>query len=330
MRRLIFLVLLAALFFSLGCISDEQEKKPQNVTTLRIGYQPMAHQVAAMVAQAKGWWLEDLKPFGVKEVKTFPFPFGGPEIKSMGSGDLDVIYICASPTIAPISHGLDAKIVAAVDTNGSNLVFRNGVNFNGAQSLKGLRIATYPRGTAQDVLLKMWLADNGVNISSVNLTAMAPGDAVNAILEGKVDGVFAPTPAQALIELAGKGKTVLTSGEMFPKHACCVVVVSGKLIRENPALVEQIVKTHINATRFVIDNPAETARIYANMTGQDLKMIEYAMNTTDISYITDPNLIINSTLALAKFQHELNYTQKELTKEDLFDTSFYDRASKGG
>ncbi|HUI39980.1 MAG TPA: sulfonate ABC transporter substrate-binding protein, partial [Methanothrix sp.] len=93
MRRLIFLVLLAALFLSLGCISYEQEKKPQNVTTLRIGYQPMAHHLAAMVAQAKGWWLEDLKPFGVKEVKTFPFPFGGPEIKSMGSGDLDVIYI---------------------------------------------------------------------------------------------------------------------------------------------------------------------------------------------------------------------------------------------
>lgn len=327
MKRLIFLALMAAVVLSLGCISSP-EKKPQTVTTLRIGYQPMAHDVAAMVAQAKSWWQEDLEPFGIKEVKTFPFPFGGPEIKSMGAGDLDLIYICASPTIAPVAHGLDAKIVAAVDTNGSNLIFRKGLGFKGAQSLKGLKIGTYPRGTAQDVLLKMWLTDNGVNISSVNITAMAPGDAVNAMLGGKLDGVFAPTPAQALIELAGKGKTVTTSGDMYPNHACCVVVVSGKLIREYPALVEQIVRTHINATQFVIAHPEETARIYANITGQDQKMIEYSMKTTDIRYITDPNLIINSTLTLARFQHKLNYTQKELTSDDLFDTSFFDKVSK--
>lgn len=323
-KLVIFTIVAVVILFSLGCIQSPQQKAT-GITTLRIGYQPMTHHVAAMVAQAKGWWQEDLKPFGIKDVELFPYPYGGPEIKSLGSRDLDLIYICASPTIVPISQGLDAKIVAAVDTNGSNLIIRNGLDFKGPRSLEGLKIGTYPRGTFQDVALKMWLRDNGINISSMNITAMAPGDAVSAMAHGKLDAIFAPTPVQAIIEMADKGRTVLTSGEMYPNHACCVVVVSGKLIREEPALVEQIVKTHINATRFVVANPDEAARIFANVTGQDLKMVNYSMKTTDIRYITDPNLIINSTLALSRFQHELNYTQKELTRDDLFNTSFYDK-----
>ena len=323
LKNLIFLAMLATVvLLSLGCISSPEKKL--EIPTLRIGYQTTTHHISEMAAAEKGWWTEDLKPFGVKEIKEFAYPSGTPEIQAMKAGDLDVVYICTSPVIKPISEGLDARIVAAVNTNGSNLVFKPGLKFSGPQSLVGLRIGTFPPGTAQDVILKKWLLDNGVNLSQVNITYMGPGDAVNAMSTGKEDGVFVPQAGPAIIELAGTGKSVLASGQIWPNHACCGIVVSGKLIRDYPELVKQIIRTQIKATDYINAHPEEAARIYSNHTGQPLNMVEYSLKTWDGKFISNPHDLINDTMKYAEFQYKTNYVKKEMTEKDLFDTSLYD------
>jgi NitT/TauT family transport system substrate-binding protein len=326
LKKLIFLALLAGIvLFSLGCISPE--KKAENITTLRIGYQPSTHQIAEMVAAEKGWWAEDLKPFGVVEIKEFEFPSGPPEMQAMLAGDLDVAYVGTAPPISAISQGLDAKIVAAVNINGSDLVFKQGVAYDGPQSLVGKTVGTFPPGSIQDTVMKKWLQDNNVPISDVKIIPMGPGDAVTAISAGKVDGVFLPHPSPAIIEQEGKGESVVPSGEMWPNHACCSLVVSGRLLRDNPEMVEQIIKTHIKATDYVNSHPEEAAQIYSDKTGQDLAMVEHSVENWDGKWVSDPNLQIPSTVEYAKIDYEMNYTQKELTEEDLFDTSFYEKVS---
>jgi NitT/TauT family transport system substrate-binding protein len=328
MNRSILLAIIAGVvLFSLGCITTNQEIKHENatVTTLRIGYQPNTHHVAEMVAVDKGWMLADLKPLGVTGIKEFGFPSANPELMAMKAGDLDVAYLCTSPFVTAAANGLDAKIVAGVNINGSNLVLRPDLVYQGPQSLVGLHIGTLPPGTAQDVILKEWLLKNNVNLSKINITAMGPGDAVKAMLTGKVDGVFLPQPAPAMIEIAGKGKSVLTSGEIWPNHACCGIIVSGKLIRDNPELVDQIVKAHINATNYINAHPDEAARIYSNRTGQDLAMAQYSIKTWDGRWTSDPYQLINDTLEFANFQYNLKYVQRRMTAKDLFDLSFYDK-----
>jgi NitT/TauT family transport system substrate-binding protein len=89
--------------------------------------------------------------------------------------------------------------------------------------------------------------------------------------------------------------------------------------------VEQIVKPEIRGTDYINANPRVAARIYSNRTGQDLEMAEYSIKSWDGHYISDPYLLINSTMEYAEFQFRMNYTQKEFKKEEIFDTSFYDR-----
>jgi hypothetical protein len=104
LKKLILLAVVAAVVLTtLGCISFE--KKPEKITTLRIGYQPSTHQITEMLAAEKGWWKEDLKPFGIEEVKEFEFPSGPPEMQAMLAGDLDVAYVGTAPPIAAISPG---------------------------------------------------------------------------------------------------------------------------------------------------------------------------------------------------------------------------------
>lgn len=310
---------------ALGCIGTDDEKK---ITILRIGYQPSTHQVAEMVAMEEGWWLEDLAPFGIEKVEDFEFPSGPPEMQAMLGENLDIAYVGAAPPISAIAQKLDAKIVAAVQKNGSNLVVSPEVDYNGPESLVGLKVATFPPGSIQETVFKKWLQDNGVNPEEIDIKSMGPGDAVTAISAKRVDAVFLPHPSPSIIELEENGKSVVASGEMWPNHACCCLVVSGKLMREEPKLVEQIIRTHIRATEYVNENPERAAEIYSAKTGQNLTMVQYSIKTWDGAWISDPHVIIPSVVEYARVDYELGYTgEKLLTEDDLFETSFYDRVT---
>lgn len=163
----------------------------------------------------------------------------------------------------------------------------------------------------------------------VTISPMGPGDAISALKANAVDGVFLPHPGPAIVELEKAGKMVVGSGEMWPGHPCCVLLVSGKLIREHPALVEQIIRTHINATEYNLENQEEAAEIYARKVGWDVEKVKYSFEKWDGYWVHDPYIGMNGTVDFARTHYELGYIEKELTKDDLFDTTFYDRIAAG-
>lgn len=329
---LILTLLLVASIFVSGCASDN-EGTDENATTeapaiteLNIGYQPSTHQIAYMTAYEKGWWQEDLAPYGITKINEYVFPTGAPEMQAMLSGDLDVAYVGAAPVITALSQDLDAKIVAPVQINGSSLVLRSEYEYESPEDLKGLKIATFPTGTIQDTLIREWLKENGLDPEKdVTILGMTPGDAVTAISAKQVDAVFLPHPSPAVIEKEGNGRIIVQSGEMEANHSCCVLVVSGKLIREHPEIVEQIVKTHIKATEYNQAHVDEAAQIYSNKTTENVDTVKTSLEEWDGKWITDPALIENSAVNYSNVQYELGYIPKSLTQEEIFDTSFYDK-----
>jgi NitT/TauT family transport system substrate-binding protein len=297
------------------------------IKELRIGYQPSTHQMAEITAMDKGWWQQDLAPLGVQNVSDKVFTSGPPEMQAMLAGDLDVAYVGAAPVLSAVSTGLDAKIVAGVNTQGSDLVVRQDLNYTSPQDLKGLKIATYPAGSIQDTILRNWLSQNNITPDKdVQIISVSgSGDAVTAITAGKVDAVFLPTPSPSVIVNQGKGKIVIHSGQMYPNHTCCVLVVSGKLIREHPEIVRQIIKTNDKAVAYNEQNLDDAAAIFADKTGSKLEDVKASLKEWDGNWASDPNIIINPVLDYAKIQYDLGYIKKPLTKDDLFDLSFYQK-----
>ncbi|OPY37903.1 MAG: alkanesulfonate transporter substrate-binding subunit [Methanoregula sp. PtaU1.Bin051] len=314
---------LALVLFTAGCT---QQAAAPKITELRIGYQPSTHQMAEITAMEKGWWKEDLAPYGVVNVSDKVFPSGPPEMQAMLAGELDVAYVGAAPVLSALSTGLDAKIVAGVNSQGSDLVVSNDLDYKGPRSLAGKTIATFPPGSIQDTVLRNWLIKNNLTPDKdVFIKGMTPGDAVTAITAGKVDAIFLPTPSPSTVVNQGKGRIVVHSGEMYPNHTCCVLVVSGKLIREHPEIVRQIIKTNDRAVAFNLQNIDEAAAIYAKKTGANLADVKSSLQEWDGSWASDPNVIVEPVLDYAKIQYDLGYIKKSLTKEDIFDLSFYQK-----
>jgi NitT/TauT family transport system substrate-binding protein len=294
---------------------------------IAIGYQPGTHHVAEMIAMEKGWWEDDLNEFGVKEVNDKVFPNGPPEMQAMLGGEIDVAYTGIAPAITAIGQGLDAKIVAAVNTQGSAIVLipKIAERYKDPQSLKGLKIATFLPGSVQDTLLRTWLKKNGINPDKdLDIVPMGPGDAITAIESERVDGVFLPSPSPSNIVLDGKGKIVVRSGEIFPGHACCVLLVSGDLIRNHPEIVEQIVKTHIKATNYIYEELDDSIEICSDKTGVPEDVVRYSFQVWDGELVSDPRPIVGSSLEYARYQYNLGYIQKILGSDELFDLKFYE------
>ena len=280
-------IVIALLLLTAGCTQPSGTTTPVPTTAaplkeLRIGYQPSTHQMADITAMSKGWWQQDLAPFGVENVSDKVFPSGPPEMQAMQAGELDIAYVGAAPVLTSLATGLDAKIVAGVNTQGSDLVVRNDLVYTGPQSLKGTTIGTFPPGSIQDTVLRDWLKKNNLTPDKdVFIKGMTPGDAVTAILAGKVDAIFLPTPSPSTVVNQGKGKIVVHSGEMYPNHTCCVLVVSGKLIREHPEIVRQIIKTNDKAVAWNQQNLDEAAVIYATKTGANLTDVKSSLAEWD-------------------------------------------------
>jgi NitT/TauT family transport system substrate-binding protein len=317
------LLAVALVVLTAGCTQPATAPK---MTELKIGYQPSTHQMAAITAISKGWWQEDLAQFGIVKVTDRVFPSGPPEMQAMQAGELDIAYVGAAPVLTSLATGLDARIVAGVNTQGSDLVVRNNLDYKGPASLKGTTIATFPPGSIQDTVLRNWLKNNNLTPDKdVSIKGMTPGDAVTAILSGAVDGIFLPTPSPSTVVNQGKGKIVVQSGQMYANHTCCVLVVSGKLIREHPEIVRQIIRTNDRAVAFNRQNLDEAAKIYAAKTGANLTDVRSSLAEWDGSWVSDPNVIVEPVLDYARIQYELGYIKKPLTKEEIFDLSFYQK-----
>jgi NitT/TauT family transport system substrate-binding protein len=335
---LMSLILVVMLILLCGCTGTKESGSAntsgnQTVgsekTVLNIGYQPSTHQLAFMTAYSKGMYNDTLSPYGIKEIKAFNFPTGAPEMNAMMTGDLDFAYVGAAPFVTAAATGLDGKMFGSVQTQGSSLVLKPNQTYSSPSDLKGLTIATFPAGTIQDTVLKTWLKRNGVDPNTdLKIVAMGPGDATTAMIAGKVDGAFLPSPSDTTIEKAGAGKIVVKSGEMAPDHACCVLVASGNMIKNHPDIVTEVLKIHEQATNYTLQNTDEAAGYMETMTGMKKDDILLSLDEWDGHWVSDPNIIEKSVDEYSVGQRELGYITKNLTKQDLIDTSFWDKINK--
>jgi NitT/TauT family transport system substrate-binding protein len=293
-------------------------------STISIGYQPSTHQMAFMTAFEKGWYNESLTPLGISDIKVFNFPTGAPEMQAMLAGDLDFAYVGSAPFVTAVSTGLDAKIIASANTQGSDLVIAKDIAYEKPEDLKGKKIATFPAGTIQDTILREWLKKNNLDpAKDVEIVAMGPGDATTAILAGKVDAAFLPHPSPVTIEEEGAGKIIVHSGEMEAGHSCCVLIASGDMIRNHPDIVEEVLKIHLKATEYNNQNPEEAAEHMKVLTGLDPAVILKSLKEWDGSFEIDPTKITASVDKFATEQKELGYLKSQVSESDLFDTSFW-------
>lgn len=326
----IALVMITAAFLTAGCLSDDEEWDG----VIRVAYlNGDIHQVAYFVAQSAeaggGTSFFDQYDVKVKNAKGAPYSNGGAVMTAFEAGDVDIGYLGSPPAISGHVGGkIQTKIIAQVNSLGSSLVVREGIN--NASDLVGKTIATPGSSTIQHFMLLTYLEDNGIAIGDVTITAPVSVALMKVELEtGTIDGFIAwqPFPADAID--SGVGHELASSTDIWPGHICCVLATMKDFVKEHPDAVVAYLRAHIAATKWMQQAMADKGsaeyqtlvKISKDFTDRSDQVVRDALDGMEYGYALDDTF----TTAFEAYVDKL-IAQGTLKSEDMDAAGYTDGA----
>jgi NitT/TauT family transport system substrate-binding protein len=300
---------------------------------VRVGCQPSWHHAALFIILEKGWVQ---KALGV-ELDVRVFATGPEEMEAFAAGALDVAYVGATPPLSIIAKGARAKIVAVANTEGSSIVVRPDLMYEGPQSLIGKTIGCYPPGSIQHTLLTRWLRGNGVDPDrEVTMRFQGPAEQLESLRAKAIDAALVPDPHPYVAVVRGYGKMAVNSSEMWPHHPCCVVLMSEDFITRNREVAVRLVALHVIASEYATrpENREEVVSILVKHLGIERKVAEAFPGTTSLE--TDPRNSewLSGLDLMCQVHYDLGLTKDpegrvvRLKASEIVNASLYEEALK--
>jgi NitT/TauT family transport system substrate-binding protein len=265
-RPLIALIALLATFtLLLAACGQSAPSAPgaATATTLRLGYFPNLTHTPALVGVARGTFQDVL---GDVRLDVITFNAGPALIEALFANEIDVAYIGPNPAINGFvrSNGDALRIIAGATSGGAYFVVRPEAGISAAADLAGKKLATPQLGNTQDVALRHYLSENGLETAdkggNVEIIPTQNPDILTLFQQGAIDGAWVPEPwATRLIQEAG-GEIFIDEREFWPdgRFVTTHLIASRAFLEQNPDLVSRFLTAHVETIEFINANVEES------------------------------------------------------------------------
>lgn len=323
-----------------GCLDLGGGSSPDSLTLGTLNVFPMMQY---FVIEQQGWY-DDLGP----EIDVQTFGGGPPLVQAYASGNIDFAYVGISPGLVAIANDVASKVVAANVLEPNVMVgsqeFRSYWTEHGADAFEQFRadkgrkpkFATLPAGSTPDVFLRYWITEVlGLSLDVVDILGQSPSALQSTLSTGNADGGSAIEPVPTLLEENPDSdmRPFKYAGEIMPGQPGAVLQPSQRLLDDNPGLVQELVNTHVEATKFIHENRATAAEMASEVIGSDIltpDVAKKAINSPAANFISNPKRIVDKSLVYNDFHQQLGSVDQDLSEADVFDHSFYEEANSGG
>lgn len=261
---------------------------------------------------------EQYVPDGV-EVEVVQFDTS-PDIKNaVVSGNVDFGVTGVPAALSGVATGQDVVVVASAADGGSNIV--GNAEVTSVQDLVG-RTVGYPQGASQEILLRLTLEQNGVDIEDLELVNLPFSDMANALATGQIDA-FSSAEMGPSIAMGAGAHQVVSPYETPVGRVNIGLVTTQRLIDSDPTLVQTVVDTHIQATDAMVADPdAWVAGVVARF-GLDEAVVDTAVTNIWPRWTLDAEYQ-RQVEALAGEMHGLGYLEASPTADEVVDATFVD------
>jgi NitT/TauT family transport system substrate-binding protein len=93
---------------------------------------------------------------------------------------------------------------------------------------------------------------------------MPPPDMPAALSDGSITGYIVAEPFNAIGELEAGGTVLRFTGDIWRRHACCVVVMNEELVESQPEWTTDVMRGLIDAQQYIRENRSEAARLLSD------------------------------------------------------------------
>ena len=295
-------VVLALVSFWLGLLVIGTANSQNSLDRpIRMAYlQNDIHHLPLWVALDKGFFDEQ----GLKVEIEGIFRSGPEVMNAFSAGAIDMAYVGEAPTVTAVANGtVKVAILAQVNTEGSAVVVGKNSQITDLPGLKRRQIAVPGYSTVQDFLLRKTVGDFGSDRNGTRVTVIKPPEMIGALRTNQIDGFIAWEPYPAHAVKMGVGKVLVSSGEIWKDHPCCVLVVDKRFAEAHGARVKKMNQAHQKSIDFIHEKQDEAVQIAIKYTGLDEETIRNAVR--NVTYVSKLN--VEGLKEYVKFLNGLGY-----------------------
>jgi NitT/TauT family transport system substrate-binding protein len=260
---------------------------------------------------------------------------GWPELKeSLMAGRLQAAYMLAPMIMDLASSAIPVKVVSLGHRSGAVIMVRTDSPYKHFKDLTAKRVAIPSRFAVDYLFLRKMLAKEGMTLKDVEVVEMAPSDMPAALYAKAVDAYATGEPFGAVAQKAGYARPLSMTRDEWPNYICCVLTVRDELIKENSALVQQLVNYVYAAGAWLDAAPANRTRAVQLAAGpkffnQDPAVLQFVMdNPSDRVTYGDLRLIRSEFEELMELSMAAGTIKRHAAYENYVDESFVKNASK--
>jgi len=244
------------------------QTKPENTQTkrVRIGYIPITDATPLLVAYQNKLFEKQ----GLQVDQPILFRSWAQLIEAFLSGSVNVIHLLSPMAVwTRFGSHYPAKIVAWNHVGGSALTVARDIN--SLKDLGGKQVAIPFWYSIHNVVLQEMLRDSGLSVitkqkgklaaNEVGIIVLSPSDMPPALLSKQISGYLVAEPFNAIAEHLKIGKILRFTGDIWKKHACCVVYMHEKDLQQHPEWSQKVVSSIVEAQLWCRSHRAEVAKL---------------------------------------------------------------------
>lgn len=267
--------------------------------TVRLGYFPNVTHAPALVGVAEGTFTEALGD-GV-DLETFTFNAGTEAVEALLAESLDITFIGPNPAINAFSKsdGEAIRIIGGSTSGGAYLVVKPEIT--SVEQLAGTKIATPSLGNTQDVALRAWLKDNGLETTpegggDVSILPQSNSTTLESFIGGQIDGAWVPEPWATRLINEGGGTVLVDERDLWPdtggEYVTTHLIVRTDFLNDHPDLVKAVLVGLVDAVELIAADPtaaqADVVAQITEITGSAPNADTIAASFANLTFTLDP------------------------------------------
>lgn len=183
-------------------------------------------------------------------------------------------------------QGVPVRICCLGHRDGSQIMVRKEDAAKSLADLKGKTIAIPSFLSNENFVFRKVMQEQGLKPDDIKFLVIPPPDMPTALAAKAVDGFFVAEPFCSKSEIDGVGRVLYYGKDLWPQYISCCLVVHEDLIKEKPAVVQDLVRGIVQSGEWAETNRANAAKLVAPYFRQDEKLLNRILtaNPPRVSY----------------------------------------------
>lgn len=280
-------VLAGAIYYHRDTFERYRTRTPQAQERVTLGLARESLAALAMIAHARGFFAQAGIDVQLKEYKSGQLALAG-----FLAGETEIATTADTPIVFESLQRQDFNIIATIGSsdNEPRIIARRDFGISKPEDLRGRRVATQ-RASAVHFFLHMFLLQNGMTTSDVDLAFMKPDELVQAFADGRIDAFSMREPY-----ISQAAKTVGDNAVIFAKpglyRKTFNLVATPDLVKTRQHVARRVVQGLVFAESFALEYPDEAIAIVAKALGSQPAEIAVMWPDANLKVSLDQSLLI--------------------------------------